>query len=87
VEINMKTEPISVRREFSTLDANVFLREHEAAEIINITAQSLKRLRLHKDPARTAQCPPVTILNGRIRYRVGPLRDWIAALPTTSPTR
>lgn len=82
----LKVEPIAVRREFSTLDESVFLREPEAAAILNVTAQSLKRLRLDKDPARRAQGPPVTIMHGRIRYKVGSLRTWIAALPTTSPT-
>ena len=82
----LKVEPLAVRREFSTLDESVFLREPEAAAILNVTAQSLKRLRLDKDPARRAQGPPVTIMHGRIRYKVGSLRTWIAALPTTSPT-
>lgn len=83
---HFKPEPISVRREFSSLDEDAFLREHEAAEVINITAQSLKRLRLNIDPVRRAKGPPVTLVAGKIRYRVGTLRAWIAALPTTSTT-
>ena len=68
--VNFRADP---RREFSQLDADVLLSFDEAAGVLGLSRHTLKAWRSQ------GEGPPVFLLGRAIRYRVGDLREWVAA--------
>jgi hypothetical protein len=71
----------SIRNSFSDLDDLVLLTEAEAAKIILISPQAMKRWRIDKN--YVGKGPTPRYINSRVRYRVSDLREWLANLSSS----
>ena len=76
-EQNTKPET-GIRERFSTLDDNVMLVEPEAAEVSGFEPCTLKTWR------HQGRGPKFHKLGRAVRYRVGDIREWLAAAATAA---
>jgi predicted DNA-binding transcriptional regulator AlpA len=77
-EQNRATGKTGIRERFSSLDDNVMLIEQEAAEASGFEPTTLKTWRSQ------GRGPKFHKLGRAVRYRVGDIREWLAAAATVA---
>lgn len=64
-----------IRLVFDKLGEDALLDDGQIAIMANVAPSTIKRWR------REGKTPPVVLLNGRPRHRVGDARPWLRGLP------
>jgi hypothetical protein len=64
-----------IRQVFDKLGEDVLLDDSQIAIMADVAPSTIKRWR------REGRTPPIILLNGRPRHRVGDARPWLRGLP------